>query len=77
VAFSPDDEQLIVGINSVKENIGSTDYPIHAWPTRIETMSGILCGQVERNMSNEEWEIFVGTDIPKEKTCPNLPDNNN
>ncbi|HEY5690052.1 MAG TPA: High-affnity carbon uptake protein Hat/HatR [Cyclobacteriaceae bacterium] len=76
VAFSPDDEQLIVGINSVKENIGSTDYPIHAWPTRIETMSEILCGLVDRNMSKEEWEIFVGTDIPYESTCPNLPANN-
>lgn len=77
VAFSPDDEQLIVGINSVKENIGSTDHPIHAWPTKIETMSGILCGLAERNMGKEEWEIFVGADIPYEKTCPNLPDNNN
>ena len=76
VAFSPDDEQLIAGINSVRENIGSTDHPIHAWPTRIETMSGILCNQVERNMTKDEWDIFVGEDLTYERTCPNLPANN-
>ncbi len=76
VSFSPDDEQLIAGINSVRENIGSTDHPIHAWPTRIETMSGILCSQVERNMTKDEWDIFVGEDLTYERTCPNLPANN-
>jgi len=76
VAFSPDDEQLIAGINSVKENIGSIDHPIHAWPTRIETMSEILCGMMERNLSKDEWDIYVGEDLPYEKTCLNLPANN-
>jgi WD40 repeat protein len=76
VAFSPDDEQLLVGINSVKENIGSIDYPIHAWPTKIETMSGILCTMTPRNMTKDEWDIFVGEDLQYESTCPNLPPNN-
>lgn len=76
VAFSPDDEQLIAGINSVRENIGSIDHPIHAWPTKIETMSEILCGMVTRNLSKDEWDIFVGEDLPYEKTCVNLPSNN-
>jgi hypothetical protein len=76
VAFSPDDEQLIAGINSVRENIGSVDYPIHAWPTKIETMSGILCGLVNRNLTQDEWDLYVGEDLPYEKTCANLPANN-
>ncbi len=76
VAFSPDDEQLVVGINSVKENIGSIDYPIHVWPTRVETMSGILCPLATRNMTKDEWDIFVGEDLKYESTCPNLPPNN-
>ncbi len=76
VAFSPNDEQLIAGINSVRENIGSTDYPIHAWPTKIETMSGILCGMLKRNMTKDEWDIFVGEDLDYENTCPDLPANN-
>jgi len=76
VAFSPDDEQLIAGINSVRENIGSIDHPIHAWPTKIETMSGILCDLVPRNLTKDEWDIYVGEDLPYEKTCPSLPANN-
>ncbi|MEP2671386.1 MAG: High-affnity carbon uptake protein Hat/HatR [Cyclobacteriaceae bacterium] len=76
VAFTPDDEQLMAGINSIKENIGSIDYPIHAWPTKIETMSGILCDMVERNMTKDEWDLYVGNDLEYEKTCPNLPANN-
>ncbi|MGE0590341.1 MAG: High-affnity carbon uptake protein Hat/HatR [Cyclobacteriaceae bacterium] len=76
VAFSPDDEQLIAGINSVKENIGSTDHPIHAWPTKIETMSDYLCGMVDRNLTKDEWDIYVGEDLPYEKTCAALPANN-
>ncbi len=76
VAFSPDDEQLIVGINSVKENIGSIDYPIHVWPTKVETMSGILCTLSPRNMTKDEWDIFVGEDLEYERTCADLPPNN-
>src|SRR5690606_28427248 len=57
LAFTPDDEQLVAGIQSVKETkIGQIDQTIHAWPTEIETMSGILCGLLERNMTPDEWD---------------------
>ncbi len=74
LAFTPDDEQLIAGIQSVKETkIGQVDQTIHAWPTKIETMSGLLCGYLTRNMKKEEWDIHVGSDLPYELTCPELP----
>lgn len=76
LAFTPDDEQLIAGIQSVKETkVGQVDQTIHAWPTRIETMSGILCGFLERNMKKEEWDLYVGSDLDYERTCPDLPAN--
>ena len=76
LAFTPDDEQLIAGIQSVKETkIGQVDQTIHAWPTRIETMSGLLCGFIERNMAKEEWDTYVADDLPYEKTCEGLPEN--
>lgn len=76
VAFSPDDEQLMAGIHSVQETVvGKVDQTIHAYPTKIKTMSGLLCGYTERNMSQEEWNSYVGEDLPYEKTCPNLPVN--
>ena len=77
LAFTPDDEQLIAGIQSVKETkIGQVDQTIHAWPTQIETMSGLLCGYLKRNMEADEWDIHVGSDLPYELTCPELPANN-
>lgn len=76
VAFTPDDEQLIAGIQSVKETkIGVVDQTIHAWPTKIQTMSGILCGVITRNMTKNEWETFVAEDLKYELTCKDLPPN--
>lgn len=76
LAFTPDDEQLIAGIQSVKETkIGQKDQTIHAWPTQIETMSGYLCGFLKRNMNMEEWNEYVAKDLPYEKTCLDLPEN--
>lgn len=78
LAFTPDDEQLIAGIQSVKETkVGQVDQTIHAWPTKIETMSGILCGFLERNMRKDEWDLHVGSDLDYELTCPELPANDN
>lgn len=77
LAFTPDDEQLIAGIQSVKETkVGQVDQTIHAWPTKIETMSGILCEFLTRNMEKDEWETYVGEDLPYVLTCPELPANN-
>ncbi len=71
--FTPDDEQLLVGVHSQQTSVKET---IHAWPTKIATMSGILCGIVKRNMSGDEWKSNVAEDIDYEKTCENLPANN-
>ncbi|MBX7124729.1 MAG: High-affnity carbon uptake protein Hat/HatR [Cyclobacteriaceae bacterium] len=74
-AFTPDDEQLLVGMHSNSEHSKET---IHAWPTKITTMAGLLCQYVSANLSLDEWETYVGpvNDIPQEKTCPNFPLNN-
>jgi WD40 repeat protein len=60
IAFSPDDEQLLAG---TQEQI------VKSWPTKIETMSGKLCGMITRNMTQDEWDIFVSEDLKREKTC--------
>jgi hypothetical protein len=67
VAFTPDDEQLLAG---TQEQI------IKSWPTKVETMSNKLCGMVKRNMTKDEWDIFVSEDLKYERTCENLPANN-
>lgn len=69
VAFTPDDSQLIAGIQSVRETAKGTDQTIHAYPTNFNVMTDILCGNAGRNMTKEEWENNVATDLPYEKTC--------
>ncbi len=64
--FTADDEQLLAGMNSNDEKSKET---IHAWPTKIETMAGLLCGKVSRNMTEDEWNMFVDEDVDREDTC--------
>jgi hypothetical protein len=64
--FTADDEQLLAGINSNDEKSKET---IHAWPTKVETMAGLLCGFVSRNMDIDEWKMFVDEDLDREDTC--------
>ena len=73
VAFTPDDSQLMVGINSVRQTAEGADQTIHAYPTNFEVMTDILCSKTSRNMTKEEWETLVAEDLPYEKTCENYP----
>jgi len=67
IAFTPDDQQLLAG---------TQEQTIKSWPTKVETMSNKLCGVAKRNMTKDEWDIFVSEDLKYEKTCENLPENN-
>lgn len=71
-AFSPDDEQLMVGIHSNTNNAKET---IHVWPTKVATMANSLCTYIDRNMTKDEWDNFA-TGLEYERTCENYPANN-
>ncbi|MTI20363.1 High-affnity carbon uptake protein Hat/HatR, partial [Fulvivirga sp. RKSG066] len=60
IAFSPDDTDLLAGCR---------DYLIRLWPTNTQKMATKVCEQLNRNMSTDEWELFVAEDIPYEITC--------
>jgi WD40 repeat protein len=74
VAFTPDDEQLMAGIHAREETVKGVNQTIHAWPTKLKTMSTQLCGIVKRNMSRSEWQLFA-RGLNYERTCSNLPEN--
>jgi hypothetical protein len=38
-------------------------------PAQVALMSGPVCSNISRNLTPEEWEAYVGNDIPYEKTC--------
>jgi WD40 repeat protein len=64
VAFSPNGDFLAVG------NEGGT---VGLWPL-WDKAADYLCTVVWRNLSWDEWQSYIGKDIPYERTCKNLPD---
>ena len=61
--FSPDGEFIISGSYEERNNLVSR-------PAHVDGLAGDICGIVSRNMTQDEWNIYVGRDIPLEKTCP-------
>ncbi|MBS1558295.1 MAG: High-affnity carbon uptake protein Hat/HatR [Bacteroidetes bacterium] len=75
VAFTPDDEQLMAGIHTREETVKGVNQTIHAWPTKIKTMSTQLCGYVKQNLNQSDWNLYM-KGLKYEATCSNLPPNN-
>ena len=63
VAFSPDGQTLASG---------SRDGKIILWDLSFESWQARACNIVARNLTQEEWEQYLGTEQYRE-TCPNLP----
>ncbi|MEP5610712.1 MAG: hypothetical protein ABJP45_00610, partial [Cyclobacteriaceae bacterium] len=58
--FDPSGKQIITG---------SRDVFIRTWPVDPKHLADRICSLLSRNMTREEWNEFVGSDIPFEKTC--------
>jgi WD40 repeat protein len=64
-AFTQDDRQLLAGLHGVAITLKS-------WSTNMEAMSNSLCSYAGRNLTQAEWELYVGNHLPYEQTCPNI-----
>jgi WD40 repeat protein len=60
--FSPDGQMIISGESGGENNLISR-------PSHIDYLVHDICNMVSRNMTQEEWNLYVGKDIPLEKTC--------
>lgn len=64
LAFSPDGKTLASG---------GRDNFIILWDMDIESWRERACRRANRELTQEEWDQFIGVDIPYHKICPNLP----
>ncbi len=62
VRFSPDGQLILSGAFEGEGNLVSR-------PSHADLLAQNLCSQVSRNFTQEEWNIYVGRDLPLEKTC--------
>ena len=64
IAFSPDSDYIVTACNNGE---------IKLWPTKPELMAEVMCGKLSRNMSEDEWKVYVGHDIDYNLTCGGNP----
>jgi WD40 repeat protein len=60
--FSPDGHMIVSGESGEQDNLVGR-------PTYADYLVNNICSIVSRNMTHEEWNSYVGKDIPFEKTC--------
>jgi WD40 repeat protein len=60
--FSPDGQMIVSGESEGGNNVISR-------PSHADYMIADICNQLTRNMTQEEWNVYVARDIPLEKTC--------
>jgi WD40 repeat protein len=63
VVFSPDDKLMLSG---------SADGTLHLWPAP-QDLTDIICGKLNSNMSDAQWNESVSSLIRYRKECPDLP----
>ncbi|MCX6326553.1 MAG: hypothetical protein NT144_07875 [Bacteroidia bacterium] len=60
--FSPDGQLIISGAYEGAQNLVSR-------PSHVDYLIRDICNIVSRNMTQDEWNTYVGKDIPLENTC--------
>jgi WD40 repeat protein len=62
IQFSPDGNIIVSGKSGEENNLISR-------PVSSDYLATDMCKTISRNMTLDEWNYYVGKDIPFEKTC--------
>ncbi|MEJ0033771.1 MAG: outer membrane beta-barrel protein [Bacteroidota bacterium] len=63
IAFTKDNNHLVASCNSGE---------IRVWPTDPKALAELVCPKLTRNMTREEWQLYVEKDKDPEITCANV-----
>jgi WD40 repeat protein/energy-coupling factor transporter ATP-binding protein EcfA2 len=63
IEFTKNSKYLIASCNNGE---------IRVWPTDPRMLAESVCPKMERNMTKDEWDSYVGKDIDYESTCQSL-----
>jgi WD40 repeat protein len=62
IQFNSDGQMIVSGNYEGSQNLSGR-------PTHVDYLTKDICGSVTRNMTQDEWNTYIGRDIPIEKTC--------
>ena len=63
IIFTPDDKSLVTGC---RDNV------VRVFPLDINLLANNICNNIERNLTQKEWNKYIGSNIEYEKTCPDI-----
>ena len=72
VAFSPDGKRL-ASASADPMAKPSGDHVVWVWQVDPTSWVTTACWRANRNLSQAEWELYIGKNVPYHRTCPNLP----
>lgn len=64
LAVSPDNKLILFSSGGVT---------LYSWKWNIVDQLEEVCNRLPRNFTKDEWNQFIGSDVPYHPTCPNLP----
>ncbi len=64
VAFSPDGRRLAAAV---------ADGMTYVYVLDMEELMALACSRITRNLTEAEWETYLGRDVAYRRTCPDLP----
>jgi hypothetical protein len=74
VAFSPDGRTLAAGFSAGLGHDPGKDPGVVLYDLDPQSWQRRACRIANRNLTRQEWRWLIGSDVPYQRLCPDLPD---